>query len=69
MLVSRLLFLVVLRFVSGCLGLENQAFDTGIITEINFRRSWISYVTRFHFLWCWVALGPICMTSVALETG
>ena len=52
-----------------CLGLQKQAFGKGCIAKINFRRKWISYDSRANFLWFWVALGPMFMAFVALETG
>ena len=54
---------------AGCLGLENQAFDKEGIAKINFCRNWISHDSRVNFSWFWVALGPIFMNFVALETG
>ena len=48
--ISRLFFLMILGFESGCLGLENQAFGKGGIAKINFCRNWISHVSRANFL-------------------
>ena len=47
--VSRLLFLMILGFESGYLGLENQAFGKEGIAKSNFCRNWISYVSRVRF--------------------
>ena len=52
-----------------CLGLQKQAFGIESIAKNNFRRDWISYGSRFDFSWFWVALGPIFMAFIALETG
>ena len=65
-LISRLLFLLVFKCESGCLGLENQAFGKGGIAKINFRMNLISDDFRVDFLSFWVALGPIFMTFAAL---
>ena len=54
---------------SGCLGLENQAFGKGGIAKINFCRNLISHDSQVIFSCFWVALGPIFMVFVALETG
>ena len=51
------------------MGLENQAFGKGCIAKINFHRNSIYHDPRVHFLLFWVALGPIFITFVALETG
>ena len=67
--ISRLLFLMILGSESGCLGSQNQAFGKGGIAKINFRRNLIPYDSRVHFSWFWVALGPIFIAFVALETG
>ena len=67
--ISRLLFLLVFGSKFGCLGLEKQAFGMEGIAKINFCRNWISYDSRVDFSWFWVALGPIFMAFVALETG
>ena len=67
--ISRLFFLLVFGSKFGCLGLEKQAFGMEGIAKINFRRNWISYDSRVDFSWFWVALGPIFMAFVALETG
>ena len=67
--ISRLLLLMIWGSESGCLGSENQAFGKEGIAKINFCRNWISHVSRVNFSWFWVALGPIFMTYVALETG
>ena len=67
--VSRLLFLMIWGSESGCLGSENQAFGKEGIAKINFCRNWISNDSRVNFLWFWVALGPIFMSFVGLETG
>ena len=53
----------------GCLGLEKQAFGMEGIAKINFRRNWISCDSRVDFSWFWVALGPLFMAFVVLETG
>jgi hypothetical protein len=66
---SRLFFLMIFGSEYGCRGLENQAFGKGGIAKINFRINWISYDSRVHFKWFWVALVLIFMTFVALETG
>ena len=47
--ISRLFFLMVFAFESGCLGLENQAFCKGGIAKINFRSNWISHDSRIYF--------------------
>ena len=67
--ISRLLFLLVFGSKFGCLGLEKQAFGMEGIAKINFRRNWISCDSRVDFSQFWVALGPIFMAFVALETG
>ena len=67
--ISRLLFLLVFGSKLGCLGLEKHGFGMGGIAKINFCRNWISYDSRVDFSWFWVALGPIFMAFVALETG
>ena len=67
--ISRLLFLLVFGSKLGCLDLEKQAFGIEGIAKINFCRNWISYDSRVDFSWFWVALGPIFMAFVALETG
>ena len=46
---SRVLFLMILGFQFGSLGLENQGFGFGGIAKIIFRRSWISHDSRVHF--------------------
>ena len=46
---SRLLFLMIFGFESGCLGLENQAFGKGGIAKTSFCRNWISHDSRAHF--------------------
>ena len=53
----------------GCLELEKQAFGIECIAKINFRRNWISCDSRVGSSWFWVALGPLFMAFVALETG
>ena len=67
--ISRLLFMMLFASESEFLGLKGQAFGKGGIAKMNFRSSWISYDSRVHFSLFWVALGPIFMTLVALETG
>ena len=67
--ISRLLFLMIFGSESGCLGLENQAFGKGGIAKINFYRNWISNDSRVDFSGFWVALRPIFMIFVGLETG
>ena len=67
--ISRLLFLMIFKSKFGCLGSEKQAFGMEGIAKIDFRRNWISYDSRVDFSWFWVALGPIFMAFVALETG
>ena len=67
--ISRLLFLLIFRSESGFLGLENQVFGKGGISKINFCRNWISNDSRVDFSGFWVALGPIFMILVGLETG
>ena len=47
--ISRLFFLMIFAFESGCLGLKNQAFCKGGIEKINFRSNWISHDSRIHF--------------------
>ena len=69
MLISRLSFWFLFRLGCGCLGLENQAVGKGDIAKINFRRNWISRGSMVHFQCFWVALEPISMIFVALETG
>ena len=60
---------VAFEFKFGCLVLEKQAFGMESIAKINFRRNWISCDSSADFSWFWVALGPIFMAFVALETG
>ena len=67
--ISSLLFLLVFGSKFGCPGLQKQAFGMEGIAKINFRRNWISCDSRVIFSWFWVALGPIFMAFVALETG
>ena len=67
--ISTLFFLLVFRSKFRCLGLEKHAFGMEGIAKINFRRNWISYDSRVDFSWFRVALGPIFMIFVALETG
>ena len=59
MLVSRLLFLLILRSETGCLGFENQMFGIRSITKTNLQGLVLLFL---------VALGSIYMTFVALET-
>ena len=66
---SRLFFLETLGFEIGRLGLQEQAFGMGCIAKINFCRNWISNDSRVDFSWFWVALRPIFMIFVGLETG
>ena len=47
--ISRLLFLMIFGYESGCLGLENQAFGKGGIAKINFQRGWNFHDSRVHF--------------------
>ena len=47
--ISRLLFLMIFGFESGCLGLENQAFGKGGIAKTSFCRNWISHDSRVNF--------------------
>ena len=67
--ISRLLFLLLFRSKFGCLGLEKKAFGMEGIAKINFCRNWSSHDSRVDFPRFWVALGPIFMAFVALETG
>ena len=67
--ISRLLFLMIFGSKCGCQGSEKQAFGVEGIAKIKFRRNWISYDCRVDFSLIWVALGPIFMAFVALETG
>ena len=67
--ISRLFFLLVFGSKFGCLGLEKHAFGMEGIAKIIVRRNWISCDSRVEFSWFWVALGPIFMIFVALETG
>ena len=67
--ISRLLFLMIFWSEFGCLGVQKQAFGMDGIAKNNFRRNWISYNSRFDFSSFWVALGPIFMAFVVLETG
>ena len=60
---------MIFGFESGCLGLDNQAFGKGGIAKISFCRNWISHDSRLNFSRFRVALGPVFMTFVALETG
>ena len=48
--ISRLFFLMVFAFESGCLGLKNQAFCKGGIAKVNFRSNWVSHDSRIHFV-------------------
>ena len=45
-----------------------EGFGKGGIAKIDFNSNWFSHDSRLHFSWFWVALGPIFMTFVALET-
>ena len=47
--ISRLFFLMLFGFESGCLGLKNQAFGKGGLAKIDFRSNWISHDSRVHF--------------------
>ena len=60
---------MILGSESGCLGWENQAFGKGGIAKINFCTNWIFHDSRVNFSLFLVALGPIFMVFVALETG
>ena len=52
--ISRLFFLMIFRFESGCMGLKNQAFCKGSITEINFAEIGCLTIPIFHDLgWPW----------------
>ena len=69
MLDPRFRILITFGSGSGCLGLQKQAFGKGCIAKINFQRSWNSHDFMVLFLCFWVALGPIFLALVGLETG
>ena len=68
MLASMPFLLMIFESESGCLGLENHVFGLGSSATIIFHRSWISHDARVELSLFEVALGPVFITFVALET-
>ena len=69
MLVSRFLFLLISGTESGCLGLENKHLAREVLRKSTFAAMGFLMIPGSIFHDFWVALGPIFMTFVALETG